>query len=280
MKRNYIGLLANIGAALLLGSSPAFAQPFPPEPPVVLGNAQSFAVLAGSTVTNTGPTTINGDVGVSPGTALTGFGTVVISGGTTHSGPGSLAAPAQVSLTTAFNDAAGRACDLNLTGTNLGSLLAPLTPGVYCFTSDAFLTGTLTLDFQGNPNAVFIFQIGTALTTAVGSRVNLINTGGTTCPPNVFWQVGSSARLFTGTTFVGNILADQNIELQTGATLSGRALARIAAVNLDTNIVTACAAAVVPPGGPGIPTLDFYGLAILVALLAGAGVFVVNRYLI
>ena len=133
------------------------------------------------------------------------------------------------------------------------------------------------LDFQGDPNAVFIFQIGTALTTAAGSTVNLVNAGTTTCPPNVFFQVGSSAVLFTGTTFVGNILADQSITLQSASTLRGRALASIGAVNLNANTVTACAAAVLPPGA-GIPTLDFYGLAILVALLAGAGVFLVNRF--
>jgi len=279
MKQKYISLLAIVAAAFLFGPSSALAQ-FPPEPPVNLGNAQTFGVLAGSTVTNTGATVVNGDLGVSPGLAITGAPVVT---GATYTGAASFAGLAQGSLSAAMTDAAGRTCDRVLTGTNLGTLVAPLTPGVYCFASDAFLTGTLTLDFQGNPNAVFIFQIGTALTTAVGSSINLLNAG-TTCPPNVFFQVGSSARLFTGTTFVGNILADQSIELQSGSTLRGRALASIGAVNLNGNTVTACGAAVVPPGGPpgvpAIPTLDFYGLAFLVVLLAGAGVFLMNRFAI
>lgn len=267
MKRHYISLLAIIGAALLFNPSSAFAQPFPPEPPVFLGNAQSFGVLGGSTVTNTGLTTVNGDLGVSPGLAVTGAPVVT---GAIYTGAASLAGQAQASLTAAMIDAAGRACDRALTGQDLG-LVGTLTPGVYCFTSGAALTGTLNLDFGGDPNAVFIFQIRDTLTTAVGSSV--VHNAGTTCPPNVFWQVGTSADLFTNTTFVGNILAGANINLQSGTTLNGRALASIEAVNLNANTVTACAAAF----GPGIPTLDFYGLAILVALLAGAGVFLVNR---
>lgn len=280
MKQKYISLLAIVAAAFLFGPSSALAQPFPPEPTVILNNAQSFAVLAGSTVTNTGATVVNGDLGVSPGLAITGAPVVT---GATYTGALSFAGLAQGSLSAAMIDAAGRTCDRNLTGTDLGTLGVPLTPGVYCFAAEALLTGTLNLDFQGNPNAVFIFQIGTKLDTAVGSSINLINAG-TTCPPNVFFQVGSSAVLFTGTTFVGNILADQTITLQTGSTLRGRALASIGAVNLAANTVTACGAAGVPPGVPpgvpAIPTLDFYGLAFLVVLLAGAGVFLMNRFAI
>jgi hypothetical protein len=170
--------------------------------PVGLGTASSFAVLAGSTVTNTGLSVINGDLGVSPGTAVTGFppGTVV-GGGSIHAGD-AVAGTAQADLTTAYNDAAGRAPDQNLTGQDLGG--QTLTAGVYKFDSSAGLTGALTLDGQGNPGAVFIFQIGSTLTTASASSVTVINSG-RSC--NVFWQVGSSATLGTGTQFVGNILA-------------------------------------------------------------------------
>jgi len=199
----------------------------------VLGTAGSFAVLAGTTVTNTGPTVIYGNLGVSPGTAITGFppGTV---NGTQYSGPGpGVAAQAQNDLTTAYNVAAGLAPTATLTGQDLGSLLTPLTPGVYFFASSAQLTGTLTLNNSGlNANALFVFQIGSTLTTASNSSVVFENG----FDGNVFWQVGSSATLGTGTAFEGNILALDSITLNTGATiLDGRALARNGAVTLDTN---------------------------------------------
>jgi len=198
-----------------------------------LGTAQSFAVLGSSTVTNTGMTTVTGDLGVSPGTAITGFPPGVVIGGTIHAND-VVAMQAQNDVTTAYNALAGQACNTVLTGTDLGGLT--LKPGVYCFTSSAQLTGTLTLDAQGNPNAVFVFQIASTLTTASNSSVLTIN-GSQNC--NVFWQVGSSATLGTGTVFVGNILALASITLNTGATLSGRALARTGAVTLDTNAVSA-----------------------------------------
>ncbi|MEA2516978.1 MAG: hypothetical protein QOG16_816 [Actinomycetota bacterium] len=199
--------------------------------PVGLGTADSFAVLAGSTVTNTGPTVVNGDLGVSPGNSVTGFppGTV---NGTVHSGD-AVAAQAQSDLTAAYNDAAGRSCDVDLTGTDLGGLT--LTSGVYCFASSAQLTGTLTLDAQGDPSAVFIFQIGSTLTTASGSNVSLIN-GAQSC--NVFWKVGSSATLGTNTRFKGSILALTSNTLNTNATVDGRTLARNGAVTLDSNTIT------------------------------------------
>ncbi len=240
-----VGLLAVAWLLTLALASSAQAQA--PS----LGTADSFAVLGGSTVTNTGPTVVNGDLGVSPGSAVTGFppGTV---NGTTHAAD-AVAAQAQSDVTIAYNDLAGRACNTNLTGQDLGGLT--LTTGVYCFSSSAQLTGTLTLDAQGDPNAVFIFQIGSTLTTASGSGVNLIN-GAKSC--NVFWQVGSSATLGTTTTFRGNILALTSITATTGATVDGRLLARNAAVTLDTNTVTRaqCATDVTPPsihitGGPG-----------------------------
>ena len=252
MKRKYIGLLAIVGlAAFLFGPSPAFAQ-------VTLGSTvQSFAVLGGSTVTNTGSSVITGNVGVSPGPILqgpAGFPPGLIVGGTFHAND-AVAATAQNELTTAYVAAAdpiGNPCLVDLTGQDLGTL-APLTPGVYCFSSSAQLTGTLTLNLLGDPNAFFLFQIGSTLTTATGSSVNLINSGGATCPSNLFWQVGSSAVFNTTTSFLGNVLALQSITLNTGAGLIGRALARNGAMTLDTNTVSiATCGAVSPPFCPTI----------------------------
>ncbi len=217
-------------AVVLISPSLSFAQ-------VSLGTSQNFAALAGSTVTNTGTSAITGDVGVSPGTAVTGFPPGVITGGTIHTN-NAVAAQAQTDLTAAYTAVATTACDVDLTGQNLGGLT--LTPGVYCFSNSAFLTGMLTLDFQGNANAVFLFKIGSTLVTASGSSVLLINSGGSTCPSNLFWQVGSSATLGTTSRFIGNILALESITLTTGAQLSGRALARTGAVTLDTNSVARC----------------------------------------
>jgi hypothetical protein len=249
MKRKYVGFAAIIGlAAFLFGSSSAFAA-------VTLGTTvQTFAVLGGSTVTNTGSSVINGNVGVSPGPILqaaAGFPPGLIVGGTFHPND-AVAGLAQNELTTAYNAVAGTPCTVDLTGQDLGGLT--LTPGVYCFTSSAQLTGTLTLNLQGNPNAQFLFKIGSTLTTAGASSVLLINTGGTTCPPNLYWQVGSSATLGTTTSFVGNILALTSITLTTGAGVIGRTLARNGAVTLDTNTVniSACAAAVVVPPPAGL----------------------------
>ena len=233
MARAYSSILrgASIVALHLVGC----AQ----EPPTVqtsaqavsMGAAQSFAVLAGSTVTNTGPTTVVGDLGVSPGLAVTGFPPGVVTGGVIHTGD-AVALQAQQDTTTAYNDLAGRACNNDLTGQDLGGLT--LTPGVYCFSSSAQLTGTLTLDAQGDPGAEFIFQVGSTLTTASSAAVRVIN-GAQTC--NVLWQVGSSATLGTTTAFVGDLLALASITLNTGATVIGRALARNGAVTMDTNRV-------------------------------------------
>jgi len=226
--RKYLTLWTSVAFAVFFcGASPALAQ-------ISLGTAQSFGVLAGSTVTNTGSTTVTGNLGVSPGTAVTGFPPGTVTGGTIHLGDAA-AAQAQSDVTTAYNAIVGTACTVDLTGQNLGGLT--LTPGVYCFSSSAFLTGTLTLNALGNPNALFIFKIGSTLVTASSSTVQVINPG-SNC--NVFWQVGSSATLGTGTTFVGNILALTSITLTTGANVSGRVLARNGAVTMDTNNVTIC----------------------------------------
>ena len=265
MKRTSTGLLAIIGmTAFLFAPSPAWAQ-------ISLGTSQSFAVLGGSTVTNTGSSVITGNVGVSPGSSITGFPPGIVAGGSIHAAD-AVASQAQSDLTTAYNAAAGTPCGVDLTGQDLGSV-GTLTPGVYCFTSSAGLTGTLTLNFQGNPNALFLFKIGSTLTTASGSSVVLTNTGGTTCPTNLFWQVGSSATLGTGSSFAGNILALTSITMTTGAALTGRALARNGAVTLDTNTVNISACA----GAPPIPAFDSVELIVLMLFFAAAGLFAIKR---
>jgi Ice-binding-like/PEP-CTERM motif len=200
---------------------------------VNLGTADSFAVLAATTVTNTGPTIINGNLGVWPGTAVTGFPPGIVTGGTIHAGD-TVAMQAQTDKHAAYTFAAGETGATDLSGQDLGGLT--LTPGVYKFSSSAQLTGTLTLNAQGDPNAVFLFQIGSTLTTASASDIDLINGAQ---GDSVFWQVGSSATLGTTTDFAGNILALTSITLNTGATiLCGRALADNGAVTLDSNIVS------------------------------------------
>lgn len=204
---------------------------------VLLGTAGDFAVLAGAGVTNTGPTVIaGGHVGVSPGTAVTGFPPGLIQAPHTIHAADAVALQAQSDLTTAYNTAAGLAPNTNLTGQNLGGLT--LTPGVYFFSTSAQLTGTLTLDFQGNPDAEFVFQIGSTLTTASNSTVFSAFAAGVGC--NVFWQVGSSATLGTDTDFKGHILALTSITLNTGASVDGSVLARNGSVTLDNNQIDNC----------------------------------------
>jgi Ice-binding-like len=200
-----------------------------------LGTALNFAVLAGSAITNTGPTVITGNLGISPGNAssVTGFppGTVTGAKNTADA----VAIQAQNDLTTAYNDAATAPSTSDKSGVNLGGL--NLGPGVYTFSSSAQLTGPLTL----TGNGVFIFQIASTLTTASGSSVLLAN-GAQACA--VFWQVGSSATLGSATQFQGNLMALTSITMVTGANiLTGRALARNGALTLDTNQIT-------PPSGP------------------------------
>src|SRR5665213_265724 len=209
---------------------------------VDLGSASSFAVLGGSTVTNTGASQIFGNVGVSPGTAITGFPPGVLGLGSTVDSNDALAIAAHADLGTAYTAAAMDACGTVLTGQDLGGLT--LTPGSYCFASSAQLTGMLTLNTLGNPNAVFLFQIGSTLTTASASSITFVNGSGA----NVFWQVGSSATLGTTTAFYGDILANTSITLNTGASIEcGSALAENGAVTLDTNNISVCSSASAVP---------------------------------
>ncbi len=198
---------------------------------VVLDGAGEFAVLSGSTVTSIGTTSLTGDLGLSPGTAVTGFPPGIMTGSVHIGDP--TAIQAQLDLTTAYNDAAGRTVGPVTIAGNLGGLTLP--PGLYKSTSSLEITsGDLTLDAQGDVNAVFIFQIVSTLTTTSGRKVIL--SGGANAS-NIFWQVGSSATLGTTSVFKGTILADQSITLNTSASLDGRALARIGAVTLDGNAI-------------------------------------------
>ena len=249
MFKNLIVLVSIGFAALLHGPSPAFAA-------VSLGSAQSFAVLGASTVTNTGLTTIKGDLGVSPGTAITGFPPGIVIGGTIHAGD-AVAAQAQSDAAVAYAALVKATCTTNLTGQDLGGLT--LRPGVYCFNSSAQLTGTLKLVGKGP----WIFQIGSTLTTATGSAV-LVNGSPNCNGTDVFWQIGSSATIGTGTQFVGNILALTSITLNAFANVSGSALALNGAVTMDTNQVSVCNSGGAPfphggikvTGGGQIPVPD------------------------
>lgn len=195
----------------------------------ILGSANTYGILAGSTVTCAGaPGQISADVGVWPGSTTTGFPPCTITGAT-HLAD-AVAQTAQGDLTTAYNQLAGLACGTVVTPADLGG--RTLAPGVYCAATSMGVTGTVTLDGQGDPNAVFVFQIGSTLTTGTIANVALI--GGAQAK-NVWWQVGSSATLGTGTTFRGNIVALTTITLVDNATMLGRALARNGAVSLGTN---------------------------------------------
>jgi hypothetical protein len=262
---------------LSVAACAGFALQAKADSTVDLGTAGNYAVLAGSTVTNNGNTVINGgDVGVSPGSAITGF-----------SPPGTVTAPytidnadaaaAQNDLTTAYNTAAGLAPTQDLTGTDLGGLT--LTPGVYFFSSSAQLTGTLTLNDEGDPNAQFVFQIGSTLTTASNSTVATINDGDSTMPGcTVFWQVGSSATLGTGTDFEGHILALTSISMNTGADiLDGSALAENGAVTLQDNTITNCVSSESGPTAVPLPSTLPSGLVMLGMLGAGARIFGARR---
>ena len=235
-RRLAAGLVVTAGLVILGGAVGTMAASAA-QPRVGLGTAASFSVLAGTTVTNTGASVVSGDLGVSPGTAVTGFPPGLVVNGTIHSAD-AVSRQAKADLTIAYNDARGRKPVIGVPADIGGKHLVA---GVYKASSALGLTGTVTLDAQHNPNAVFIFQAPSTLITASSSTVNLIN-GAQAC--NVFWQVGSSATLGTRTTFVGNILALTSASLDTGATVHGRVLARNGAVTLDDNVITrsVCAA--------------------------------------
>jgi hypothetical protein len=239
-----------IAATLGLLAVPAVAD----AAPVNLATATPFVALGGSTVTNTGPSVLNGDLGVAPGSAIVGFGLPAVVNGATHVND-AVANQAQADLTTAYNVAAGQpvAPANDLTGTNLGN--RTLTAAAYRYTSSAQLTGRLTLDAQGDPNAQFVFEIASTLTTAPASSVVLVN-GASPC--NVYWQVGSSATLDTTTAFQGNLMALTSISLNNGASVIGRLLARNGQISLINNVLDGSSCVTgsttggsTPPGGQG-----------------------------
>jgi Ice-binding-like len=255
------------------------------QPPVNLGTTSSFAVLAGETITNTGPTTIYGDVGLYAGTAFTGQASVTLHGALHLTD--AVAQQAQVDLVTAYDDAAGRT-PFTTIPTELGG--TTLTPGVYVSEEGAFqITGTLTLDAKGDPNGVFIFKSASTLITASNSNVRLIN-GARFC--RVFWQLTSSATLGTDSHFVGHIFALTSIAAQTGATVQGQLLARNGAVTLDTNTITNGFCATIThgpsatptgtgtPTAVGLPTTGFAPGADGIPWQIPAGIFVVSVILL
>jgi hypothetical protein len=244
LKKHLFASFLMIAALFFAASSrPALAQSVPP-----LGTSQTFAVLGASTVTNTGPTVVSGNVGVWSGTAITGFPPGLIQNGAQFTGPGlGPAKTARDDAILAYNNLVGQACGTNLTGNILGQTpgFLSLSPGVYCFNTSAQLNNTLVLLDGGNPNAIFIFKIGTTLTTGTSARV-LMSSGGR--GPNVYWQIGSSATIGTSTIFRGNIIAFTDITMVSGATTTGRlhALSGVGgtigvggAVTLDSNLVDA-----------------------------------------
>jgi hypothetical protein len=226
LKRGLAGFILALALALAV---PVAAQ----AAPVNLATVTPFVALAGTTITNTGLSVLNGDIGVAPGTAITGFPPALVNG-VAHEND-AVAAQAQSDLTNAYNVAAGQpvAPADDLSGTNLGN--RTLTAGAYRYTSGALLNGPLTLDAQGDPNAQFVFLIGAELTTGSASSVVLVN-GASPC--NVFWQVGSSATLGTTTAFEGNLMALTSISLDNGASVIGRMLARNGQISLIDNVLT------------------------------------------
>ena len=256
MTHKYFRLMIGVALVMLLSAASISLLRVPTtsaQSGVPQGTTTTYGVLAASAVTSTGLSVINGDLGVSPGTAITGFppGVVV---GATHAGD-PVAAQAQADANVEYAYLAGLPCGTNLSGVDLGGKV--LTPGVYCFDSSAQLTGTLILDAQGSCDSLFVFQTGSTLTTSVASSVEVINNpcaincrgGG-----NVFWQVGSSATIGTGSQFVGHIVANTSVTLNFGASVAGNVIALTGAVTMDTNNVSACGSNVPPPTPTPTPT--------------------------
>jgi hypothetical protein len=255
--------MKNVGALLALGILSLSAASLRADQLGVLGTAGSYAVLGATTVTNTGPTTLGGNLGLDPGTSITGFPPGTVSGATDVSDAAALLA--QTTAAAGFVTLAALLPTENLTGENLGGLT--LTPGVYDFDSSAQLTGTLDLNFEGLSNESIVFQIGSTLTTASASIIDLLNEG---TNDSVYYEVGSSATLGTTTAFEGTIIADQSITLDTGATINcGNAIALNGAVTLDANTINVCSAAetVTPVPEPGTIGLVASGALGAVALI-------------
>ena len=197
----------------------------------MLNSADTFAVLANTTVTSTGPTVLNGNLGVTPGTSITGGPTV---NGTTYTGANAVVVQAMADANSAYTTLAGETPTTNMTGQDLGGLT--LTNGIFAFNSSAGLTGILILNGLGDTNSQFVFKIGSTFTSATASSVVLTNGASAS---NVFWQVGSSATLGTSSSLKGNFLANTSITFDTGTTLVGSAIALNGAVTLDSNTVNA-----------------------------------------
>lgn len=241
------GAVAAVALALVAASLPASAAGGP-----ALGAARTFAVLGASTVSSTGLTAVTGDVGVSPGTSIVGFPPGTVTSGALHAGdPAAARAHNDAELAYAFLAGMASIPANNRTGVDLGG--KTLTPGVYKFNTSAQLTGALTLDAQGDSGALFVLQIGSSLTTSTNASVGVINGGANFDASNVYWQVGSSATLGSGTAFTGNILAYSSISLVAGATMTGNALALHGAVTMDANRVTSPPQAGPPVAVPGAP---------------------------
>lgn len=213
---------------LICGSACADVLPF-------LGTAEPFAVLGAQSVTNTNASTLHGDLGVAPGTSITGAGSVTFaSGGAIHT-TDAVAGQAQIDARAAYDRLAAFTGGIDLSGQDLGSV-GTLGSGIYRFSTAAALTGVLTLDFANDPTGVIIFQIGSSLTTASGSVVNVLNG---TSSNGIYFQVGSSATLGDDTAFAGNILARQSISFDSAASIGcGRALALTAAVTMIGNTIS------------------------------------------
>lgn len=244
MKTTNILATLTIGTAAFLGAckkddvAPTVTNPtvIPVQTVVMatvpLAGSSNFAILSGSSVTNTGATVITGDLGLSPGTSIGGFPPGILNGTQHINDP--MANQAQLDLTAAYNDAAGRtSTDIVTLSGNIGGLT--LTPGLYKSTSSlAISSGDLTFDARGNPNAVFIIQIASTLTTTSGRQVIL---AGSAQASNIYWQVGTSATFGTTSVFKGTVMAMQSITFNTGASLNGRGLARIGGVTMSANTI-------------------------------------------